>query len=78
MAPMGRGMIVSNTQSHDGEEKRYLSYLLRLWRVRDGQTSVWRASIQSPLTGERLAFASLEEVFAFLRSEIAADQDPGA
>jgi hypothetical protein len=53
----------------------YLSYLLRLWRVGgDGGThreeeAVWRASLESPLTGERIGFASLDALFAFLRQQ---------
>lgn len=49
----------------------YLAYLVRLWRARvEGQT-VWRASLESSLTGERLGFASLDELFEFLRRETA-------
>jgi hypothetical protein len=66
-----------------GEQPDYLSYLLRLWRVNDGGTShredgesehaggkaVWRASLESVRTGERRSFASLEELFDFLREQ---------
>jgi hypothetical protein len=49
----------------------YLSYMLRLWRVGNGdQGTVWRASLQDSLTGEQVGFASLEELFAFLRQVI--------
>jgi hypothetical protein len=53
----------------------YLSYLLRLWRVsgsEDGsgeEETVWRASLESSYTGERIGFASLEELFEFLRRQ---------
>lgn len=51
----------------------YLSYLLRLWRVREGRAldwgvPVWRASLQSPQTGKRVSFATLEDLFTFLRA----------
>lgn len=47
-------------------ESDYLAYMLRLRRVwRDGRP-VWLASVQSPHTGERHAFASLEALYAFL------------
>lgn len=46
----------------------YLSYLLRLWRIR-GETAAWRGSLESPLTGARLGFGSLDELFAFLREQ---------
>lgn len=50
----------------------YLSYLLRLWRVsgdqgaRRGGDVNWRASLESPHSGERVGFAGLEELFDFL------------
>jgi hypothetical protein len=50
-------------------ERRYISYLLRLWRVSRTGKPVWRASLESPLTGQRLAFANLADLFAFLESE---------
>jgi len=48
-------------------QRRYLSYLLRLWQIKSGGELVWRASLESPHTGERRGFASLEALFAFLR-----------
>jgi hypothetical protein len=59
----------------------YLSYMLRLWRVDNGdQETVWRASLQDSLTGQQVGFASLEELFAFLRRIIplAPDMDEDA
>jgi hypothetical protein len=47
---------------------RYHSYLLRLWQTSDGKNAVWRASLQSPGSEERLGFASLEELLDFLRT----------
>lgn len=47
----------------------YVSYLLRLWSVNDDGHVVWRASVESGLTGERQAFASLEELCDFLRQQ---------
>ena len=41
------------------------SYLLRMWR-NDSTPFSWRVSIEDTHTGERLGFASLEELFAFL------------
>jgi hypothetical protein len=47
-------------------ESDYLAYMLRLRRVwRDGQ-GVWQASLESPHTGERHTFGSLEVLYAFL------------
>ena len=49
-------------------KRRYLSYLLRLWQTSDRGKQVWRASLESPGTGERRGFASLEDMFEFLRA----------
>jgi hypothetical protein len=49
------------------EQPPYLSYLLRLWPAdADGET-VWRASLESGLMDQHLGFASLDELFDFLR-----------
>jgi hypothetical protein len=47
----------------------YVSYLLRLWPVHSEGTTIWRASLESPHTGERRGFASLADLFAFLEKE---------
>ena len=46
----------------------YLAYLLRLWRM-EGSAGAWRGSVESPQTGERLGFGSLDELFAYLREQ---------
>jgi hypothetical protein len=51
------------------ERPDYLSYLLRLWRASGKEGAAWRASLHCPHTGERLGFASLEELFDFLREQ---------
>lgn len=52
----------------------YRAYLLRLWKVHmptgDGPANGWRASLEAPQTRERLAFATLERLFAFLLDQI--------
>ena len=48
---------------------RHLSYLLRLWPTRTHGQVVWRASLESPDTGQRRGFASLTGLFAFLEQE---------
>jgi hypothetical protein len=50
-------------------QRRYLSYLLRLWQTSDRGKQVWRASLESPGTGERQGFASLEDLFNFLQAQ---------
>jgi hypothetical protein len=60
--------------------REYQSYLLRLWQESAGEPPVvelvdsdeprapplWRASLESPGTGERHGFASLEDLYAYL------------
>lgn len=47
----------------------YVAYLLRLWRVRDKGRMGWRASLESPHTGESHGFTSLDDLFLFLRQQ---------
>lgn len=49
------------------QQPRYRSYVLRLWEVRSGGQWAWRASLQSPDTGERHAFAQPQALFRFLQ-----------
>jgi hypothetical protein len=49
---------------------RYLAYMLRLWQVDEENRSVWRASLESPHTGERHGFLDLEMMVAFLQEKI--------
>ena len=53
------------------ERRHYLSYLLRLWRERATLPAVWRASLENPQTGERLGFADIMQLFAFLEKQVA-------
>jgi hypothetical protein len=49
---------------------KYLSYLLRLSGVSDpGQGAVWRANVERVHDGQQLSFATLDELFDFLRQE---------
>ena len=54
----------------DKEQPDYLSYLLRLWRVSKAEKACWRASLQSPQTGELQGFSDLDELFDFLRRRV--------
>jgi hypothetical protein len=56
--------------SHMGREPHYISYLLRLWQIKNGDERVWRASLESPHTGECKRFASLTDLFDFLEQKI--------
>ena len=50
-----------------GEQSDYQSYLLRLWRAKEGQEG-WRASLESAQTGECKGFATLDALFDYVRS----------
>lgn len=67
--------IGSKRSEGQAEWQEYLSYLLRLWQAdapgqdpRPGPPE-WRGSLESSLTGERLGFANLEELFVFLQRQ---------
>lgn len=57
-------------------QEEYLSYLLRLWQessdepVELEEAPVWRASLTSPTTGERLGFATIDELFGYLQMQM--------
>jgi len=51
------------------KQQRYQSYLLRLWRTQSDEQDIWRASLESPGTGQRHGFASLQELFRFLQTQ---------
>ena len=53
----------------DDEGHGHLSYLLRIWVVEQNGALVWRASLESSRRGERLGFADLDALFAFLRQQ---------
>ena len=55
-----------NTKIMHSKQKDYHSYLLRLWRVREGEGESWRASLQEVETGDLLGFAELDELFDYL------------
>ena len=64
----GRG-VVETCHKPTGEQPDYLSYLLRLWRVSDGEKPVWRALLKSSHTGQQVGFGSLEALFEFIREQ---------
>jgi hypothetical protein len=46
--------------------------LLRLWQTQQEGALVWRASLESPHTGERHGFVSPKDLFAFLEQQMGA------
>jgi hypothetical protein len=57
-------------------QEEYFSFLLRLWQesgdepVDLEEAPVWRASLTSPATGERLGFATLDDLVEYLRHQV--------
>lgn len=54
-------------------QKPYRSYMLRLWAVKQPQGESWHASLEDPHSGERMGFACLEELFAYLIDQVTAN-----
>jgi hypothetical protein len=54
----------------------YLAYMVRLWRTAGDPEPVWRASVESPHTGERHVFASVPALLAFLQSQTGQPSSP--
>ena len=50
-------------------QRPYLAYLLRLWQVQNKGETGWRASVENAHTGEKVSFAHLDELVAFLRKQ---------
>jgi hypothetical protein len=50
----------------------YRCYLLRLWQAEAG-VGCWHASLEDPRTGDRVGFATLEHLFAFLMDHVEGD-----
>jgi len=68
----------------DHERSAYYAYLLRLWQVKDAPAGgnngefVWRASLEDPHTGERVGFATLDDLVEYLRHQMDASAKPDA
>jgi hypothetical protein len=58
---------MSEKEGGTSEQSDYQSYLLRLWRAKEGKEG-WRASLESAQTGERKGFATLDALFDYVRS----------
>ena len=55
----------------DERAPRYLSYLLRVWRMTDGQGQpVWCASLEEPGSHHTESFADMGALFTFLRRRL--------
>jgi hypothetical protein len=58
-----------------GKQGAYKSYLLRMWHdssdevLSGSKATAWRATLQSPCTGERVGFDNLDDLFDFLKGQ---------
>ncbi len=52
------------------QQRLYMSCLLRLWQARTEGEPTWRAWLEDASTGERLGFASLDELFDYLKAKV--------
>jgi hypothetical protein len=52
------------------QQRRYVSYLLRLWQAHSNDTWVWRASLEDSHTGARHSFADLSQLFTFIEKQV--------
>jgi hypothetical protein len=57
----------------DEEQPTYISYMLRLQRVRRWGRWIWRASLESPGTGKQVNLPDLPSLYAFLEAQTGSD-----
>jgi hypothetical protein len=55
--------------------KRYLAYMLRLWRMNSAVPSDWQASLEDPHSGKKIGFANLESLLSYLRDQTSSNHD---
>jgi hypothetical protein len=57
------------------QPREYMAYLVRIWPVKSKGKTRWRASLENAHTGERRGFASLDDLFDYLRVQTEAGLD---
>jgi hypothetical protein len=65
----GHGHCLSTAETT--MNKTYRSYLLRVWQSNERGQPVWLASLEDPHTRRVLHFNSLEELWRFLKEQVA-------
>ena len=56
-------------------KKRYIAYMLRLWRVNSAGLSVWQASLEDPHNGNQIGFADLVSLFSYLKDQTGTERE---
>ena len=51
---------------HNHANHAYHAYLLSIWQEKTTETPVWRFSLEDPSSGQRIGFADLAALTAFL------------
>ena len=51
---------------HNHANHAYHAYLLRIWQEKTTEAPVWRFSLEDPSSGQRIGFADLAALTAFL------------
>jgi hypothetical protein len=72
-------MLSARMSAHGvAQPPTYRSYVLRCWEERSQAPamSVWRCSLENPLTGQRHGFANLEALLGWLQADLAAEPAP--
>ncbi len=64
--------MVPDKVTGDLPKFRYYSYLLRLWLPGDERGVSWHASLENPMTGERLGFPTLQALWVYLQELVGA------
>ncbi len=58
-------------KAHDDPQTRYLSYMLRMWRRRDGAGQpVWCASLEEPGSHQTASFEDIRAMYSFLQGRV--------
>ena len=62
--------MTSDQKNIELDDKKYRSFLLRLWQVEAEKKRVWRFSLEDAITGERKGFVDLDEITTYLTSTV--------
>ena len=67
-----KGVIILSEMPSVREAPQYRTYLVTCWQERDevAGTAVWRFRLETPRTGRRRIFTTLEEVMFIIETEL--------